>query len=208
MLVHRTCSICARPFAVNPSTAKRSRAEFCSRPCFVAWQATQRPIHFWARIASGEPSACWDFTGKRDRKGYGKVSVGRNREMLAHRYAYELTYGPVPPETPQVTHLCDRPPCCNPSHLLADTVAGNARQMVERGRHGYATHPGYMPRGERHPNAILTDAQVAEICARYVRHVVTLKMLAAEYGVDLSTISYALRIRSKGSTHGTEGGQA
>jgi len=47
---------------------------------------------------------CWEWTGARDRKGYGRFRVGR-RMHPAHRVAYELFKGPIP-EGLTVDHTC------------------------------------------------------------------------------------------------------
>lgn len=84
---------------------------------------------FWAKVdRSGGPDACWPWTGSRSKKGYGLIWRRR-----AHRVAYELTYGEIP--APTVRHSCDNPPCCNPAHLLAGTVAENNADCLDRGRH-------------------------------------------------------------------------
>jgi HNH endonuclease len=64
---------------------------------------------------------------------YGRISRGRRSEgtAAAHVVAYELVYGPVPAGR-QVRHLCSRSLCCNPSHLVAGTVAENAADRVAR----------------------------------------------------------------------------
>lgn len=52
-------------------------------------------------------------------------------------------------------------------------------------------------RGEVHPHAKLTDAQVRDIRARHVPYVITQRMLAREYGVSRETINLILRGRSR-----------
>ena len=114
---------------------------------------------FWPKVAGPwystpecpiGPDDCWPWSTSaragvyRVRKGrrvrvtgrdldYGRISRGRRVEgtAAAHVVAYELTYGPVPAGR-QVRHLCSRPLCCNPSHLVAGTVAENAADRVGR----------------------------------------------------------------------------
>lgn len=105
---------------------------------------------------SPELGPCWCWTGGTSHFGYGRLQVD-GRARYAHVIAYILTYGEPPAETPFITHLCDggNIGCVRPSHLKPDTTAGNARQMVERGRsasgdrHHSRTHPETRPYGDR-----------------------------------------------------------
>jgi hypothetical protein len=59
---------------------------------------------------------CILWTGYVDPNGYGKLNGGG----LAHREAYELYVGPVPPGA-EVTHRCAARACVNPDHLMLST---------------------------------------------------------------------------------------
>jgi uncharacterized membrane protein len=50
---------------------------------------------FWKKVNKGSPSECWEWTAFKNPTGYGRVSIAGKREM-AHRVAYELTYGTIP----------------------------------------------------------------------------------------------------------------
>lgn len=110
---------------------------------------------FWQKVQFGRPDECWIWTGARDSKGYGSLGLGGgdSRSTSAHRIAFELGGGVA---SDQVRHTCDEPACVNPAHLLAGTHAENMADMVARGR---------VARGERCPQARLTDALVREIRA-------------------------------------------
>lgn len=57
---------------------------------------------------------CWEWVGERS-CGYGKL--GRNgKKLWAHRWVYELTNGPIPPDH-ELDHLCRNPACVRPDHL-------------------------------------------------------------------------------------------
>lgn len=96
---------------------------------------TPAPIRFWRKVdQSGGPDACWPWMGARKPKGYGNFCTVRTppKTVLAHRYAYEQTHGPIP-EGLVLRHRCDNPPCCNPAHLLPGTGAENTQDAIERG---------------------------------------------------------------------------
>lgn len=97
----------------------------------------------WDRVdASGD--GCWEWTGGRFTTGYGAFWVA-GKTTKAHRAAYESVHGPTPA---RVLHRCDNPPCCNPAHLFAGSMADNSRDMVAKGR------------GPRGVEPRLTDGQV------------------------------------------------
>lgn len=86
---------------------------------------------FLSKIQQDDNSGCWLWMAT-THKGYGKFAVGSkrdgtNRNVLAHRYAYELWVGPIP-EGLVLDHLCRTPGCVNPNHLEPVTVAENTRR--------------------------------------------------------------------------------
>ena len=83
-------------------------------------------------VTPGPENECWEWQGHRDEKGYGRLGLaGRSRG--AHRLMYETYKGPIPKGL-LVRHVCDNPPCVNPSHLLVGTKRDNAVDMAQRGR--------------------------------------------------------------------------
>jgi len=82
---------------------------------------------FWAK-ATLRSDGCLIWQSARRRETTRQLAHGqfhlRGRMALAHRVAYELTYGPIPPGL-VVRHLCHEPLCVNPDHLLLGTVAEN-----------------------------------------------------------------------------------
>ncbi len=63
---------------------------------------------------------CWEWTGATSPTGYGhlpvRTTVNEPREVLAHRFVYELLVGPIP-DGLDIDHLCRNRACVRPSHL-------------------------------------------------------------------------------------------
>lgn len=124
--------------------------------------------------------SCLIFTGQWDKNGYGKFKLRDGTQMRAHRMAWILANGPIPPAV-EVLHSCDLPPCVNTDHLRLGTNAENMHDKAVRLRVA----------GARHPQARLTEAQVLEI--RAVAGTKTLAELATRYGVAVSTIDAVIQ---------------
>lgn len=100
---------------------------------------------FWSKVdLSGSVPAtrpglgsCWQWTAGCTAQGYGGFHPRKNVLILAHRYAYEHTHGPIP-EGLVIDHLCRNRKCCNPSHLEAVTNEENLRRGA-----GYALRNGF-----------------------------------------------------------------
>lgn len=89
---------------------------------------------FWRKVHKTD--GCWEWTGSRDRKGYGKIAKGGapTIPLLAHRVSWAIHHGD--PGDLCVLHRCDNPPCVRPDHLFLGTIADNNRDMTQKGRHG------------------------------------------------------------------------
>ena len=78
---------------------------------------------FWEKIERNGPvpegrpdlGPCWIWTSALHDAGYGMLSIN-NRAVRAHRFAYLLLVGPIPPNT-ELDHLCRVRACVNPGHL-------------------------------------------------------------------------------------------
>lgn len=80
-------------------------------------KATLR-TRFEARVEQAGPDECWNWKLKPSAAGYGTLSMGRgSHPALAHRVAWELTFGSVP-EGVRVRQKCGNRLCCNPAHLF------------------------------------------------------------------------------------------
>jgi hypothetical protein len=54
--------------------------------------------------------------GAKNSFGHGQISLGRHRNLMAHRASWEMLRGEIPAGL-QLDHLCRNPPCVNPWHL-------------------------------------------------------------------------------------------
>lgn len=125
-------------------------------------------------------AGCWEYTGPRNKKGYGHAGyIG-----LIHRLSYEYYVGEIP-EGMLVCHQCDNPPCFNPAHLFVGTESDNAMDSARKLRHHI---------GEKNPKAKLTDKKVVEIINLGKEKEVV--WLAKKYGVDRDTIDSILSGRT------------
>jgi hypothetical protein len=126
-----------------------------------------------ARVRPGM-SACIETDWSMHSQGYG-VRYDGKVAVLAHRDAWERTFGPLPPGA-CVLHSCDNRRCINAAHLFLGTRGDNARDRHAKGRDA---------RGEDNGQARLTVAQVKAIRAdprsQYV--------IAIAYGVSQQHVS-------------------
>jgi hypothetical protein len=171
-------------------------------------QWTPLADRFWPRVAPVDANGCEVWTGPVYRHGgYGRLHL-KGRQVKAHRVAFELTDGPIPPGL-DVLHTCDNPPCCRRLHLYLGTDVDNSRDRETRGRgnhngprvgrhgrhargdgHGARLHPEAVRRGEQATGARLTAAEVIEIRRRRGTGEL-LRVIAADYPIALVNIAKA-----------------
>lgn len=189
--MQRICETCGQLFRTFPSKIKLGGGRYCNKICFRPTKTRRRKKippeqRFWPKIdKSPGPDACWIWTGTPDPKGYGQFMVREGCRVSSHRYAYELTHGPIPAGV-EIRHSCDTPLCCNPAHLLPGTHADNMADALERNR---------IARGERYKRSNLTAATVLEIRAQAAAGV-SRSQLALLYGVHYNTIVDIVRRRT------------
>lgn len=82
--------------------------------------SARRAQTFWAYVDVVKDDECWLWLkAVRSSDGYGAFFNG-TRMVLAHCFAYEASYGPIP-EGLEIDHKCRTRACQNPKHLQAVT---------------------------------------------------------------------------------------
>src|SRR5277367_5563780 len=115
-------------------------------------------------------SECILWTKQLDKDGYGKAKH-RGKTWRAHRLAYFLQHGDIPPGM-MVLHSCDVPACVNIEHLFLGTSLDNRKDMLAKQRE-------YVPKGALAGQTKLTEEQVLAIRNSKL----SCRKLAVQFGV-------------------------
>lgn len=134
------------------------------------WLTDPKAIaRFRAKVyIGGGPNACHPYLRAISSSGHGKFHLGSGSGqivVLAHRFAFQLLYGPLTPSPPAgqrlgIMHQCDEHSCCNATHLRWETTAVNTTDYYERGRLGVSS-PLADPRGRRARAVAIREAILA-----------------------------------------------
>ena len=157
---------------------------------------------FMSKVLKDSVTGCWNWNGGKDRKGYGKFSIGgsrnkdgtrRNSMVTATRVSYEIFIGEIPAGDGYhgtcVLHHCDNPCCVNPEHLFLGSNKDNVLDMDKKGR-----RVNKQPKGEMHGTAKLTVNQVDSIVIQLNKKVPQ-HLIAKEFGVCLATVNHIAKGR-------------
>jgi len=120
---------------------------------------------FWNLANRTSDDKCWEWTGLTNGVGYGSMYVTPEVRLLAHRLAFRICCGSIPPGL-LVCHRCDNPKCVNPRHLFLGTHGDNIRDAVTKKRH---VSPFPELRGESNYAHKLSEEDVRVIRATYRR---------------------------------------
>lgn len=186
------------------------------RTCEVGRGSMTDEERFWAKVDKHGPvpehrpelGPCWIWTGSTYSNGYGYFWIPEGKKSIgAHRYALILSRGEI---SHKALHKCDVRRCVRNDgengHLFEGTLKDNTRDMLDKGRHGAATHPERVARGDRsasrlHPGiragelngrAKLTWELVRSIRSQYAKGGISRKKMAVKFGVSKSLIDQIL----------------
>jgi len=117
-----------------------SRARGWCWPHYKQWHRgeEQRPVgyrkppeeRFWSKFKVAA-NGCWEWQDSLS-LGYGHISLlvdGESSRAPAHRFSYELAYGPIP-DGADIDHICHNRACVNPEHLRAASRKQNAEHRL------------------------------------------------------------------------------
>lgn len=157
----------------------------------MAYKARPVAERFWGKV--DQTGECWVWTAARYPNGYG-IFVAKKGESPegAHRVAYRLVHGRIP-KGMQILHRCDNRACVRPDHLFAGTQGDNIADMHAKKR--WKRRKRVDQRGEKNPNAILSDAQVAQMLADLAAGEGPVSV-ARRFGIHYKTL-WAIRRRKR-----------
>lgn len=115
----------------------------------------RNPEESFHKNTTRNQNGCLDFNKSPYPNGYGRILISRKKYQSAHRFAWEMHYGEIP-EGMCVLHKCDRPVCCEISHLFLGTAKDNAIDREKKGRRKAR-------KGHDHPMNKLSDEQIFSI---------------------------------------------
>ena len=124
-------------------------------------------------------SGCRLWTSYANHRGYGYFSPFKGWNIPAHRAAFAIANGFIPPNL-QVCHRCDVRACINPSHLFLALPKENTADMCAKGR-----ARGGLIQGIESTQAKLDDDKVREAALWDGPDIV----LAEKFGVSRSLIN-------------------
>lgn len=87
---------------------------------------------FWSKVDRHGPlpswrpklGYCWIWNAARDKDGYGRFTIKKGLMVMAHRFSFEIAYGPIDRNL-QIDHLCRVRECVNPWHMELVTASIN-----------------------------------------------------------------------------------
>jgi hypothetical protein len=162
---------------------------------------------FWDKVQRRDGDACWEWTARTDRSGYGIFSVTRRALARAHRLSFLLSGGVVP-GTGCVLHRCGNHRCVRPDHLYVGSLhalhATRPRRppsppreapahTVRGDRHWTRRDRGRVPRGEGSNLAKLSENDVREIRRLYESGTLRNAELSAKFGIAERSVYHIVR---------------
>lgn len=135
--IQRVCAGCGITFLARTRSVRAGHGHFHDRTCWLESFGTleERMAKYTPPLTDG----CREWTGLRNQHGYGILHMRgvSERNLFAHRVAWEQANGPIP-DGLFVLHRCDNPPCLRLDHLFLGTKAENTEDMIDKGRAKFA----------------------------------------------------------------------
>ena len=139
---------------------------------------------FWGNVLKG--LGCWEWQRSTGSHGYGQFYPRKSAPVLAHRYSWEITNGPIQ-DGLHVLHHCDNKKCVRPDHLFLGTPADNAADKCSKGRQSR-----FALKGNASPCAKISDLDAANIRARLKigtrQNAGNASEIASEYGITRTRV--------------------
>lgn len=85
-------------------------------------------------------TGCWEWQGRRDRWGYGRITTA-HRRYAVHRLSAALFLGFDLTSPLHILHLCHNPPCFCPDHLRPGSHQENMRDKQAKKLSGLRGNP-------------------------------------------------------------------
>lgn len=157
---------------------------------------------YWKHTEYDDRTGCRNWIGamsmtKGKKYGYGHLEI-KGKTIYAHRFAWALHFGRIPPNT-LVLHKCDNVRCCNPDHLFLGTHKDNTYDAIIKGR--FAS-------GSKCSNAVLNEESVLKARIEWWAHEGSrrgfIKKLAEKYGVAAPTMYKVISGESWGHVPGAK----
>lgn len=174
----KTCAHCSRTFRKDPRNtwAYWERAKYCGQECAgLAWSKRSAATRLSMADAFEKwvikTDYCWEWTGARDKDGYGIFSYD-GKSYRAAKISLQLDGRPCGEEE-LACHHCDNPGCIRPKHLYPGTQVQNMADAKRRNR----LNPGR--------RAKVTPDDVRAIRAATGTH----SQIAAKFGVTPANIT-------------------
>lgn len=144
--------------------------------------ANKRPINerFMSFIKERKVDKCWEWSGSKNSKGYGRFHDHRGKWTGAHRVSYEIHKGMIP-KGMHVLHHCDNPSCVNPDHLFIGNNQDNMDDKLLKGRQP----------------ALLLDGDVINIIAYHKLTGLSNRQIAAMYNISRGVINNIINLKTK-----------